>query len=65
MYFQQNLGKLSISDFTKLVILLVILILIIALWLIEGNYKLFIKYASERARVLERSLNLKLTEKNF
>jgi hypothetical protein len=54
-------GESSIPDVTKVVVMLVTLVLIIALRLIERNYQLFIKCAAERARVLERILNLELT----
>lgn len=54
-------GQASIPDFTKLVIMLITFLLIITLRVIERNYRLFIKCAAERARIIERNLNLELT----
>lgn len=55
-------GKPSIPDYTKLAVMLVTLLLIVALRMIERNYQLFIKCAAQRSRVIERSLNLELSE---
>lgn len=55
-------GTKILPDETKFAVLLVDLILIVALQLIDRNYQIFQRAAATRARVLERVLNLELTE---
>ena len=61
-YINIGAGKPYIPDTIKLSIMLVTLLMIVALRVMERNYQLFIKCASQRARIIERSLNFELTE---
>jgi hypothetical protein len=61
-YINIRAGQPFIPDFIKLAVMLVTLLMIVALRIMERNYQLFIKCASQRARILERNLNLELTE---
>lgn len=55
-------NKAGISDEVKLAVFSVTLLLIIIVRLMERNYELFIKCSNQRAQVLERNLNLELSE---
>lgn len=52
----------NFPDIIKFVVLLVNLLLILAVTVLDRNYTVFLKAAATRARVLERALNLELTE---
>ncbi len=54
--------KTVFPDNVKIGVLLVTLILIVSLQLMDRNYLVFQQAASTRARILERTLNLELTE---
>lgn len=55
-------GKVGVPDGIKLAVMSVTLLLIVAVRLIERNYQLLQAAAAQRALVLERKLNLELTE---
>jgi len=57
-----EVGEAGIPDSTKLGVLLITLLLIVTLRMIEKSYQLYQKCSAERAQILERSLNLELTE---
>ena len=52
----------NFPDSVKFVVLLVNLLVIVAATAIDRNYTVFLQAAADRARVLERALNLELTE---
>jgi hypothetical protein len=56
------LADKALSDPVKLAVLVVTLFLIVALQFVDRNYQVFQEAAASRARVLERILNLELTE---
>jgi hypothetical protein len=55
-------GEVGLTDTTKLAVFGVTLLLIGIIKLMEKYYQLFITCSAQRARILERSLNLELTE---
>jgi hypothetical protein len=55
-------GSTSLPDPVKFVVLLVTLLLIVALQLIDRNYQVVQQAVGTRARILERKMNLELTE---
>jgi hypothetical protein len=55
-------GRAGMPDIIKLAVMGVTLLLIVTLRVIERNYQLFITCAAQRARILERIMNLELTE---
>lgn len=52
----------ELPDYIKLAVLLVTLLLIVTLLLVDRNYQIFQRAAATRAKILERRLNLELTE---
>jgi hypothetical protein len=61
-YIKSGLNQPFIPDSIKLAVMIVTLLMIVTLRVMERNYQLFIKCASQRARIIERSLNFELTE---
>lgn len=59
---QAILTPSGVPGYIKLGIFLATLVLLVALRLFEKNYELFQRAASSRARILEKFLNLELTE---
>lgn len=55
-------GSATVPTVIKLAVFVVTLILILAVRLIHRNYQLFLEAAALRAKILERVLNLELTE---
>lgn len=54
-------GK-AVPDPVKFAVLVVTLVLVVALQLMDRNYQVFQQAAASRARVLERTMNLELTD---
>lgn len=60
--FQTKIFDIELTDYVKLAVLGVTLLLIFTLSMIDHNYRVFLRAAATRARILERNLNLDLTE---
>ncbi len=60
--FQTKIFTIELTDNIKLAILGVTLLLIFTLSMIDQTYRVFLRAAADRAKILERSLNLHLTE---
>lgn len=60
--FQSEIFNFELTDYIKLAVLIVTLLLIFTLSMIDRNYRVFLRAAATRARILERNLNLDLTE---
>ncbi len=58
----ESMGEIYLPNLVKMGVLLVTLVLILAIGLIDRNYQLFIKALVQRALILERALNIELTE---
>lgn len=56
-------GTESLPDLTKVAVVGAVMVLVVGLRYMERNYQMFNQAAATRARILERCLNLELTEK--
>jgi len=56
------LGDIALTELVKLAVLAVNMLLIVTLLVNDRNYQVFQKAAATRANILERNLNLELTE---
>jgi hypothetical protein len=60
--FQTTIINLDLTNVIKLAVLGVTLLLIVTLLMIDRNYRVFQRAAATRAKIIERNLNLELTE---
>lgn len=60
--FKVKVDDIVLSEWVKWAVLVVNLLLIVTLLLIDSNYRVFQRATAMRAKVLERYLNLELTE---
>lgn len=60
--FVNWIKNVELPEYIKLAVLLVTLLLIVTLLLVDRNYQVFQRAAATRAKILERKLNLELTE---